>query len=100
SAHPEVREAAQLPEVQAELARWHHDFRPDVEITGWGDAAAARRLVLGSQAAWGVRRGARGQGDAGLGYLTIRVVSLWLTTRIRVSLGPLRLRAPDRIPHT
>jgi len=66
SAHPEVREAAQVPDLQAELARWHRDFRPSVEITGWGDAAAARRLILDSQAAWVAGRGARGgQGDSG-----------------------------------
>ena len=35
-----IREAVQLPELQAELARWQRDFRPTVEITGWGDAVA------------------------------------------------------------
>ncbi len=52
TAYPATTEAAQLPDVQAETVRWLHDYRPDVQATGWGDAAAARRLVLACQAAW------------------------------------------------
>jgi ADP-ribose pyrophosphatase YjhB (NUDIX family)/inorganic pyrophosphatase len=52
TAYPEITEAAQLPEVQEQLVRWLRDYRTDVEATGWGDAAAARRLILECQAAW------------------------------------------------
>jgi inorganic pyrophosphatase len=52
TAFPATMEAAQLPEVQAQLVQWLHDYRADVRATGWGDAAAARRLVLECQAAW------------------------------------------------
>ncbi len=52
TAYPETTEAAQLPAVQAETVRWLRDWRPTVQVTGWGDAAAARRLVLACQAAW------------------------------------------------
>jgi inorganic pyrophosphatase len=54
--HPDVTEAAQLPDVQEQLVRWLRDYRADVEATGWGDAAAARRLILECQAAWVARR--------------------------------------------
>ena len=52
TAYPETTEVAQLPEVQEATARWLRDYRPEVTVTGWGDAAAARRLVLECQAAW------------------------------------------------
>jgi 8-oxo-dGTP diphosphatase len=58
TAHPSVSEIAQLPDVQKEAAAWLEDFRPDVPLSGWGDAAAARRLVLDSQAAWVAARSA------------------------------------------
>jgi 8-oxo-dGTP diphosphatase len=61
TAYPTTTEAAQLPEVQAETVRWLRDYRADVQATGWGDAAAARQLVLDSQAAWVAARTA----DAG-----------------------------------
>ncbi len=56
TAYPDVTEAAQLPEIQQQLVRWLGDFRSDVQATGWGDAAAARRLILEGQAAWVARR--------------------------------------------
>jgi ADP-ribose pyrophosphatase YjhB (NUDIX family)/inorganic pyrophosphatase len=52
TAHPEIAQLAELPAVQDEVARWHRAFRPDVPIHGWGDAAAARQLILDAQAAW------------------------------------------------
>lgn len=52
TAYPDVVEAAQLPELQDDLVRWLGAFRPDVAATGWGDAAAARQLILDCQAAW------------------------------------------------
>jgi 8-oxo-dGTP diphosphatase len=51
TAYPDTTEAAQLPDVQ-EAERWLRDYRSDVQTTGWGDAAAARQLVLACQAAW------------------------------------------------
>jgi 8-oxo-dGTP diphosphatase len=52
TAYPSIHEAAQLPEVQAEMVNWLREYRPDVAATGWGDATAARRLILEAQAAW------------------------------------------------
>jgi inorganic pyrophosphatase len=52
TAYPDTTEAAQLSDVQAETVRWLRDYRPEVQATGWGDAAAARRLILECQAAW------------------------------------------------
>jgi 8-oxo-dGTP diphosphatase len=56
TAYPETTEVAELPDLQAQLVRWLHDYRADVQATGWGDAAAARRLILACQAAWVARR--------------------------------------------
>jgi 8-oxo-dGTP diphosphatase len=54
--HPTVHELAALPAEREALARWHAAFRPEVAITGWGDAAAARRLIAAAQAAWAASR--------------------------------------------
>jgi 8-oxo-dGTP diphosphatase len=61
TAYPDINEGAQLPELQAQVVRWLRDFRPEVQATGWGDAAAARRLILDCQAAWVAAR----TGDGG-----------------------------------
>jgi 8-oxo-dGTP diphosphatase len=52
TAYPDTTEAAALPDAQAMTVRWLRDYKADVETTGWGDSAAARRLILDCQAAW------------------------------------------------
>ena len=56
TAHPAVHELAALPAEREALARWHAAFRPEVAISGWGDAAAARRTIAAAQAAWAAAR--------------------------------------------
>ena len=46
TAYPATSEVVELPELQAQLVQWLTDYRADVQATGWGDAAAARRLIL------------------------------------------------------
>jgi inorganic pyrophosphatase len=56
TAYPATTEVAELPELQTQLVQWLHDYRADVQATGWGDAAAARHLILTCQAAWVAER--------------------------------------------